>query len=76
MTSFMIINLDETVIDEEILSCIIDTLVGPQKKFMKIAFVGVKKFADRNELRIISQKKCCPLEFFDDFEKAKQWVLP
>lgn len=76
MTSFLIVNLDETNIDDDILSCIFDTFVNSQKRFMKIAFVGVKKIGDRNYLRVISKKKGCPVEFFDDFEKAKWWVLP
>lgn len=76
MTSFIIVNLDDTVIDDDIISCIFDTFVNSQKKFMKIAFVGVKKIRDRNYLRVISCKKGCPVEFFDDFEKAKWWVLP
>ena len=76
MTSFMIINLDETAIDADIISCITDTIIRSPKRFMKIAFVGVKKIGDRNYLRVLSQKKGCPVEFFDDFEKAKWWVLP
>lgn len=76
MTSFLIINLDETVIDTDIISCIVETITGSQKRFMKIAFVGVKKVADKNDFRAISYIKGCPIEFFDDFEKAKQWVLP
>lgn len=76
MTSFLILNLDQTEIDDDIISCIFDTFVNSQKRFMKIAFVGVKKIGDRNYLRNISRKKGCPVEFFDDFEKAKWWVLP
>lgn len=76
MTSFIIVNLDQTDIDDDIISCIFDTFVNSQKRFMKIAFVGVKKIGDRNYLRDISRKKGCPVEFFDDFEKAKWWVLP
>lgn len=76
MTSFVIVNLDQTEIDDDIISCIFDTFVNSQKRFMKIAFVGVRKIGDRNYLRVISQKKGCPVEFFDDFEKAKWWVLP
>ncbi|MGN0637367.1 MAG: hypothetical protein ACI4J0_03255 [Huintestinicola sp.] len=76
MTSFVIVNLDQTEIDDDIISCIYDTFVNSQKRFMKIAFVGIKKIGDRNYLRDISRKKGCPVEFFDDFEKAKQWVLP
>lgn len=76
MTSFVIVNLDQTEIDGDIISCIYDTFVNSQKRFMKIAFVGVKKIGDRNNLRDISRKNGCPVEFFDDFEKAKWWVLP
>lgn len=76
MTSFMIINIDETVIDTDIISCITETIIGSQKRFMKIAFVGVGKIADRNDLRVIAKAKSCAVEFFNDFEKAKQWVLP
>ena len=76
MTSFIIVNLDQTEIDDDIISCLYDAFVDSQKRFMKIAFVGVRKIGDRNYLRVISQKKGCPVEFFDDFEKAKWWVLP
>lgn len=76
MTSFMIINLDETDFDADIISCITETIIGSEKRFMKIAFVGVKKAFDRNDFMKISAAKGCPVKFFDDYEKAKQWVLP
>ena len=43
MTSFMIVNLCETEINEEIVSCITETIIHSQKRYMKIAFVGVRK---------------------------------
>lgn len=76
MTSFIIIDFDETIFDDEILSVIFDTLANSQKRFMKIAFVGVSRFADRNKLKDISLIKHCPVDFFDDYEKAKVWLLP
>ena len=76
MTSFIIVNLDQTEMGNDIISCIFDTFVDSQKRFMKIAFVGVRKIGDRNFLWDISRKKDCHVEFFDDFEKAKWWVLP
>ena len=72
MTSFIIINLDQTELDDDIISCITDKLISSPKRIMKLAFVGVRKPIDKNDLRIIGQKKGCPMEFFDDFEKAKQ----
>lgn len=75
MTSFMIINLDETELDDEIISCITDTLVRSEKRIMKLAFVGVKKSA-RGAFRRIGNEKKCAVNFYDDYEKAKQWTLP
>lgn len=76
MTSFMIINLDETVIDSDIISCIKDKLINSPKRYMKIAFVGVKGITERWAFRDIGRKIGCPITFLNDFEKAKQWVLP
>lgn len=76
MTSFMIINLDETEIDEEIVSCIIDGITACGKRFVKIAFVGVKDRADCRAFRVIHDKNGCAVSFFEDYEKAKEWVLP
>ena len=75
MTSFMIINLDETELDDEIISCITDTLIRSEKRLVKLAFVGVKKSA-RGAFRRIGNEKKCAVNFFDDYEKAKQWTLP
>ena len=42
---------------------------------MKIAFVGVTH-SKRTTLREIQYKKGCAVSFFDDYERAKQWLLP
>ena len=75
MTSFMIINLDETELDNEIISCITDTLIRSEKRLVKLPFVGVKKSA-RGAFRRIGNEKKCAVNFYDDYEKAKQWTLP
>ena len=75
MTSFVIINLDETMVDNDIISCITDTIIQSQKRYMKIAFVGVQK-PEQAAFRKIQYQKECVVNFFDDYEKAKQWVLP
>ena len=76
MTSFMIINLDRTELDEEIISCIVKAITETDKCFMKIAFVGVEGFFNRRAFREIGKMKGCGVKFLDDYEKAKQWVLP
>lgn len=63
-------------IDAEIISCITSTIIASKKRYMKIAFVGVKKRKERLTLRDIQVKSGCIVDFFDDYEKAKQWVLP
>ena len=76
MTSFMIINLDKTNIDIDIISCITNAIINSNKRYMKIAFVGVKKQKERLGFYDIQTKLGCMIKFFDDYEKAKQWVLP
>ena len=76
MTSFMIINLDKTYIDKDIVECITGQIISSPKRFMKIAFVGVEKRRLRTEFRVIQSQTGCAVEFFADYEKAKQWVLP
>ena len=57
MTSFMIINLDNTELFDDVISCITDTLI-------------------HSAFRTIQRLKGCAVNFFDDYEKAKQWILP
>lgn len=74
VSSYMIINLDETMITEAIENVIVDSLAEGNKQFRKIAFVGVdrkhrikfQKIHDRNEAFV---------EFLDDYEEAKEWVI-
>ena len=76
VTSYMIINIDKTTIDDEIISCIVNGIISSHKHFMKISFVGVKKRRDRVAFREIQNITGCLVSFFDDFEKAKQCTLP
>ncbi|MGN0686542.1 MAG: hypothetical protein ACI4KA_00380 [Oscillospiraceae bacterium] len=75
MTSFMIINLDNTELFDDVISCITDTIIHSAKRYVKIAFVGIKK-SKRSAFRTIQRLKGCAVNFFDDYEKAKQWILP
>ena len=74
--AYMIINLDKTEIDTEIISCIVNEIIACDKRFMRIAFIGVKKRKERLAFLEIQKQTGCSINFFDDFEKAKQWTLP
>ena len=74
--AYMIINLDKTEMDAEIISCIVNEIIACDKRFMRIAFVGVKKRKERLAFIEIQKQTGCSINFFDDFEKAKQWTLP
>ena len=75
VSSFIIINLDETVITNAIVNCIVDKLTESNKVFMKIAFVGVNR-KYRSQFSQIQKAKKTAICFFSDYEKAKKWLLP
>ncbi len=73
VSSFMIINLDETVVTERIAETIISNILETKKLIRKIAFVGVDK---RWQGKFGSVwKKGIVVTFLDDYEKAKEWLL-
>lgn len=74
VSSYMIINLDETIISNKIADCIINYILECPKSFMKIAFVGVDKY-QKNLFKIINKNSGTIISFFNDYEKAKEWVL-
>ncbi|SFB66670.1 hypothetical protein [Ruminococcus albus] len=73
-SAFMIINLDKTEITERITETIFSAFENSGKVFRKIAFVGVGSRL-RREIKAL-KAKCIAVETFDDYEKAKDWLLP
>ncbi|MGN1100239.1 MAG: hypothetical protein ACI4S9_07805 [Christensenellales bacterium] len=73
ISSYIIINLDKTDISERIIETIVATLVGSGKTFRKIAFVGVDKRWHKKFCGI--QENGCPISFWEDYEKAKKWLI-
>ncbi len=73
VSSFMIINLDKTVITAQIADTIINGIANTGKAVRKIAFVGVDKRWQRSfgELR----KNGTAIIFLSDYEKAKEWLF-
>ena len=54
--------------------CIINYILECPKSFMKIAFVGGDKY-QKNLFKIINKNSGTIISFFNDYEKAKEWVL-
>ncbi|MCR5479072.1 MAG: hypothetical protein K6F27_04335 [Ruminococcus sp.] len=73
VSSFMIIDLDETEITEQIVRTIVDAIIEANKVFRKIAFVGVEKHWQK-QLGAIKTKGFA-VRFIGDYEKAKEWVI-
>ncbi len=73
VSSFMIINLDETVITEQIAETIIIGLLETKKSIKKIAFVGVDN-RWRRSFGVI-RKIGIDITFLSDYEKAKEWLF-
>lgn len=72
VSSFMIINLDETVITKQIVETIVSNVSESDKTIRKIAFVGV----DKNwqcAFSYLKLKRIC-ITFLSDYEKAKEWL--
>ena len=74
VSSYMIINLDETVITENIAQCIIDGIKESGKQFRKIVFVGVDKIRQK-QFAVIQLDTGAILSFKNDYEKAKEWLF-
>ena len=73
VSSYMIVNLDETTISASIADCIANCIVECKKKFIKIAFVGVGK--KQRYFEKLKKESGIVISFFNDYEKAKEWLL-
>ena len=74
VSSYMIINLDETIVSDRITECIVNGITECSKRFMKIAFVGVGK-KEQKQFERIEKESGVIVSYFKDYEKAKEWTL-
>lgn len=74
VTSLICFNIDETVITNEIIDGISDALVNSDKQFRKVCFVGSNR-ATMKLLKKALKGKGFMIEFINDFEKAKEWLI-
>ena len=73
VSSFMVINLDKTVITKKIVETITTSIMEMEKPIRKIAFVGVDKRWHRSFDTI--KEKGIVTTYLSDYEKAKEWLF-
>lgn len=73
-SSFIIVNVDETVIDKEILEFIIERLIRLDKPLCKVVFVGLTNKM-KNHVRKKNKDTNFTMSCLDDYEKAKEWLI-
>lgn len=66
--------LDETIITEELICEIADSLINPGKQFMRAAFVGADG-PSRKKLKKLLYGHGFAIKFFDGIEPAKEWLI-
>ena len=66
--------LDETFITEELISEITNALLKPDKRFMRVAFVGADSVSCKKLKKLLSGHGFA-VKFFDGIEPAKEWIL-
>jgi len=72
--SLIAINLDETIVNHMIIDLIAEKLLYGKKRFMRVVFVGVNRTTKR-KIIVALKKKTFVLNFINDFEKAKEWLI-
>lgn len=72
--SLICFNLDETNITENIINAIVDKLLNSSKVFTRVCFVGVDRRSRKSLCKLLAGKTFA-LDFIDDFEKAKIWLV-
>ena len=73
-SSFIIVILDESEVDNELLEMIVGSLAGLEKPLRKVVFVGLT-----SKMKSYMKKRKTDTRFvmtcMDDLEKAKEWLI-
>jgi hypothetical protein len=75
--AFLAVNLNETLVDEELSEVIVNGLWNIGRRIIKVVFVGLDKTGKkliRNKLRSRTEDKFV-YSFMDDYEQAKEWLV-
>lgn len=74
MPSLIAVNLDETIVNEELCNEIVGVFTAQGKIYTKIVFIGVKRLQQKYLQKKLSYNGFA-LAFINDFEKAKEWLI-
>lgn len=74
LPSLIAINLDETDVDDRLINAVVEKLLHGEKRFTRVAFVGVNWTVKRNIKRLLREASFA-CNFINDFEKAKEWLV-
>lgn len=75
--AFLAVNLNETLVDEDIAGMIVAGLRMVERRILKVVFVGLNKEGKKllkKALRNFMEDKFV-YQFIDDYEKAKEWLV-
>ncbi|MDD3333954.1 MAG: hypothetical protein PHI98_00415 [Eubacteriales bacterium] len=70
----MAVNLDETVLDDSLLSALAQKLLNGEKRLTRVVFVGVKPSGARQLQKRLGGANFA-VAFENDYEKAKEWLV-
>lgn len=72
--SLIAINLEETLCEDRLTNAIVGKLLNGGKRFTRVVFVGADRIVTR-KLRSALFNSEFAINFMDDFEKAKEWLV-
>lgn len=75
--AFLAVNLNETLVDEEIAELLVNGLWNIDRRILKVVFVGLDKAGKKllqRQLRGRSEDRFV-YSFINDYEKAKEWLV-
>jgi GTP:adenosylcobinamide-phosphate guanylyltransferase len=76
--SLIAVNLDETVVNEEIIDLITDTYIKNTVYIHKVVFVGLDRHSQKLMIQAFKKRQGeyqFAVNYINDFEKAKEWLV-
>lgn len=77
MTSDIAVNLNETLVTDEMCKIMADSFCAVKKPLHKVCFVGLDKDSKRTMKKAFKEhgRTGFAVNFIDDYEKAKEWLV-
>ena len=75
MPAYIAFVLDETRVSEALIRQIARALTAGEKRFLRVAVIGLQGFRNRQRLRRALDGHGMAVAFFDGIEPAKEWLM-